>query len=224
MNFGGQRVAKPALWLARLLLHMDGMKSFVCRLATGVGIVLMATSGARGDGTSSAGIVVKGPLAGLNQAAAKVGFKDTMPARLCGLLWPDYATTNRCEIKKVSMVGTDDGEKQVMIVRMDNRDLIFARFTETKPHDDSKIRHEYYFRATSAGHLALALQVTFQFRITDTDTDIIKDMTLQTYSDLPGDPRAQPVTPEIKAQFEAEKKLWLSQQKKLKKQEQDQDK
>jgi hypothetical protein len=49
-------------------------------------------------------------------------------------------------------------------------------------------------------------------------------MTLQTYSDLPGDPRAQPVTPEIKAQFEAEKKLWLSQQKKLKKQEQDQDK
>jgi hypothetical protein len=193
------------------------MKSFVCKLATGLGIVLMATCGARGEETE-ANIVVKGPLAGLNQAASTMGLKDMMPAKLCTLLWPGYAATNRCEIRKLTLPGKDEKERKVLIMRVDNRDLVFARFVEIRPNDDSKIRREYYFRVTQKGDLALALEATFQFRISDTDTDLLNYMTLQAYGDK-ADAAANiaPLTPEIKAQFEAEKKLWLGQQKNLKK-------
>lgn len=184
----------------------------------------MATAAAHGNGTSPANVTVKGPLATLNDVTTKVGSKDNMPTKLCGLLWPDYAGTNRCPVKKISMPGKDDHERKVLIVRLDNRDLVFARFTELKPHEDSKVRQEYYFRTTPKGDLAMVLQVTFLFRITDTETDILKDVRAQTFGGPAGNANAQPITKDMQAQFDAEKKSWLGQQKALKKQAESLDK
>lgn len=205
-------------------LQYDDMKSFVCKLAIGVFVAILTACDVRAEGTAGTNIVITGPMADLNQAAAAIGFKDKMPARLCSFLWPDYATTNKCLIKKIQMAGKEQNEQKMLIVRMDNRDLIFASIMETKTDYDSKIRREYYYRVTPGGDLALALKVTFQFRVTDTDTDILSNMSLQTYSDAVGSGGTKPITPEVKAHFEAEKKLWLSQKKKLKKQEEQMDK
>jgi hypothetical protein len=197
---------------------VGSMKSLVCKLATGVCIV-MATAAVHGSGTNSANVKVTGPLAGLNESANKIGFKDKLPPRLCNLLWPDYTSTNRCLVKKVSMPGKDEHESKMIMVRMDNRDLVFVRFTEVKTREDAKVRQEYYYRTTPKGDLAMALQVTFLFKVTDTETDLLKDVTAQTFGGPAGNTNAQPITKDIKTQFEAEKNSWLSQQKELKKQE-----
>jgi hypothetical protein len=205
------------------------MKLFICVLAVGFGIAFLNDPDARAQGTdatNTANAFTNGPLGNLDEAAAKMGFKDTMPAKLCGLLWPGAsAPKGTCKVKKVAVEGKDETEKRIMIVRMDNHDLIFAHFTETAPHDNAKTRREYYFRPTPAGDLALALKVTFQFRISDTDTDLLEGMTYETYDDAGGKGEdALPVTPEIKAKFETEKKLWLAQEKQLKKKERAMDK
>lgn len=193
------------------------MKSFVCKLATSLCIV-MATA-AHGKGTDSTNVTVTGPLAVLNEAAVKIGFKDKLPPRLCNLLWPDYTSTNRCLVKKVSMPGKNEHESKMIMLRMDNQDLVFVRFTEIKTRVDAKVRQEYYYRTTPKGDLAMALQVTFLFKVTDTETDLLKDVTAQTFGGPAGNVNAQPITKEIKAQFEAEKDSWLSQKRELKKQE-----
>jgi hypothetical protein len=178
-----------------------------------------AVPGVHGQTAADTNATVKGPLTGLEEATMKVGFQDKMPAKLCGLLWPASGTNQqRYEVKKVAVQGKDETEKRILITRMDNHDIILAHFTETKPGEDSKIRRERYYRTNAKGDLVLALKATFQFTITDVDNDVLKNVTCETYGEMAGDGSAPlPITPEIKAQFMAERKFWLKAQKSLKK-------
>ncbi len=180
-----------------------------------------AVPGAWGQAATNTNVVVTGPLAGLEQATVKLGFDDQMPAKLCGLLWPAPGTVQKkCAVRKVEVDGKTEDDKRILIARLDNGDVVLAHTTVIKPHEDSKIRHEYYYRANAKGDLALALEATFLFTITDVDNDVLKRVTWDTYGAAAGDGGpALAITPEVKAQFEAEKKFWFKQEKSLKKQE-----
>ena len=177
---------------------------------------LAAIPGAQGQ-------TATGPLAGLEQATTKVGFDDQMPAKLSGLLWPAADTGNKkCAVKKISVEGTSEDDKRMLIVRMDNGDIVFAHTTVSKPKADAKLRREYYYRANAKGGLELALTATFQFEITDVDDDVLKNVTSETYGGTAGyGGKPLAITSEVKAKFEAEKKFWLKQEKSLKKMESD---
>jgi hypothetical protein len=182
----------------------------------------LAVPGAFGQAAGGINTAPTGPLAGLEESTMKLGFKDKIPAKLCGMLWPTAGTNQqKFAVKKVAVQGKDETEKRILIVRLDNYDIIIAHFTETKPTEDSKIRRESYYRTTAKGDLVLALKATFQFSISDVDNDVLKDVTFDTYGETAGDGETPlPMTPDIKAQFMAERKFWLKTQKSLKKQEQ----
>ena len=64
----------------------------------------------------------------------------------------------------------------------------------------------------------MVLQATFQFTISDTDTDILKKVTWQTFGAVSGGGEpAQPISSDILSEFKAEKKFWLGQAKALRK-------
>ena len=179
---------------------------------TALCVGFLAIPGARGQAAT-------GPFAGLAGATAKVGSEDKIPAKLCALLWPALGTNQQnCIVKKVSIAGKDPHEMKYLILRPDNHDVVMARVTASEPKDDMKSREERYYLTTAQGDLALALEVTFVFKVNDVDSDVLKNVTLQAYGQTPGARDTLPVTPEVKANFETEKKFWLGQEKQLKKQ------
>jgi len=95
---------------------------------------------------------------------------------------------------------------------------VLMRRTETKPQDEAKTRTDFYYRTDPNGELALALKATFHFTLDELDEEHLKRVTWETFGAVSGDASPPlPITPEITAQFQAEKKYWLAQQKKLQK-------
>jgi hypothetical protein len=158
-------------------------------------------------------------LSGLADAVAKVGLADDLPGRLTMLLWPaPGGAQKKCAIKKVALEGTTEGDKRMLILRLDNQDLVFAHFDESHPSATTKVRHEFYYRTTTEGNLTLALTATFQYEISDVEAEILKKVTWTTFGSQAGDGgKPVPMTADIRAQFESEKKLWWSQEKRIKK-------
>jgi len=146
-----------------------------------------------------------------------------MPAKLCGMLWPAPVTVQKkCAVRKLEMAGKSENDKQILIVRLDTHDVVFAHTIESKPTPDSKMRWEYYYRANAQGDLALALKATFRYAITDVDNEVLQKVTCETYGETAGDDgKMLAITPGVKAQFETEKKFWLKQEKSLNKQAHD---
>jgi hypothetical protein len=193
-------------------------RSFYSMLIVAWCVGFTAIPGARGQAFVDPNAPLAGPLAGVAEATAKVGFKDKIPAKLCALLWPALGTNqDNCIVRKVAIAGKEPHELKYLIVRLDNRDVVMARVTASEPKDDMKLREERYYLTTAQGDLALALEVTFEFKVNDVDSDVLKNVTWQAYGQTPGG-ETLPVTPEVKEQFETEKKFWLKQEKSLKKQ------
>jgi hypothetical protein len=194
-------------------------KVLTMALCIGVSIA----SRAQGQAVAGTNAVFTGPLAGLEEATAKVGFKDKIPAKLCALLWPAPGTVQtNCAVRKVAVEGKTEDEKRMIIERMDTHDLVFAHTIVSTPKEDSKIRHEYYYLVNAQGDLALALKVTFQFTITDVDNDVLQKVTLVAYGEKASDDgKTLAITPDVAAQFKTEKKFWLKAEKSLKKKEHD---
>jgi hypothetical protein len=117
------------------------------------------------------------------------------------------------------MPGKHADEERMFCLRRETQDIVLGRFTVDKPDSESKVREEFYYRTTVQGDLVLALTATFQFTIDDVDNELLKKVTWQTYGEVAGDgTKPLPITPDLKAEFEAEKKLWLAVEKKLSKQ------
>ncbi len=187
------------------------------------GIGAFTITGAQGQTVTDTKATASGPLAGLAHATTQVGFDDKMPAKLCALLWPSPgAVQTNCAVRKVAVEGKSEDDKQMIIVRMDTQDVVFAHTIVSKTKAETKIRREFYYRANAKGDLALALKATFRFVITDVDNDVLQNVTWETYGEATGD-GTQPlaITPEVEAQFKTEKKFWLKQEKTLKKKEHD---
>jgi hypothetical protein len=178
---------------------------------------------ARGQAVTGTNTSFTGPLAGLGKAAAKAGFDDKIPAKLCRLLWPaSGAVTTNCAVRKVAMEGDSEDEKRMILVRMDTHDIVFAHTIVTKPKEDLKMRREYYYRVNARGDLALALKATFRFNISDVDNDVLQSVSWETYGEKAGDDgETLAITPEVTAQFKVEKKFWLKQEKAMNKMERD---
>jgi hypothetical protein len=170
--------------------------------------------------------MVFGPLGGLEKSATKLGVEQNLPAKLSALLWQDFAKgEKKCAVKKMTLPGKHDGDARIFCVRKDNQDIVLMQRVESKPDTRSILRREFYYRTTAQGDLLLALTATFQFGIDDVDNEILKSATWDTYGDTAiAGAKARPFTADIKAEFDEEKKFWLAQEKKLKKQERSQKK
>jgi hypothetical protein len=156
---------------------------------------------------------VTGPLAGLVQLAIKNHTEDELPAKLCGLLWPNSGN-HKYFVKKFAL--PIEHEQRIFCLRTDNQDIVLVHTYETKPDEQSKKRKEYYYRTTAKGDLALAVIARFEFTIDDVDNELLKKVTYETYGEVSGDGKKPlAITDDIRADFEAEKKLWLKSQKKL---------
>ena len=200
------------------------MKSFLRGIILLVLPVTIAISGAAfakdtGNDTNDPSA---GPLGDLSQLIIKGGTGDELPAHLAGLLWPEAGKRQqKLAVQKSVVPGKKEGEGRVFFVRPDNHEIVLMKHAETVSDDgESKTREETYYRTSPDGNLALVLTARLRFTKDLADNDILKDVNLQTYGQITADAsKPLPITPEIRSEFETEKKFWLKQEKKLKKSE-----
>lgn len=189
-------------------------------LAAGLGMIaILAQANVAAAQTASAtnAVATNAPLTGqlarLAQLAVKVHDADELPAKLSSLLWPNSGS-HKYSVKRFSMPA-EDGER-LFCVRTDNQDLVLTRRVETKPDENTKKRKEVYYRTTAKGDLVLVVIARFEFNIDDVDNEILKKVTYETFGEVSGDGKKPlAIDDDIRANFEAEKKIWLKSQKKL---------
>jgi len=191
------------------------MKRILNFLAAGLSLmaIFAQVNNASAQSASATNVPVTGQLAGLAQLARNAGAEDELPARLCGVLWPNSGKHNYT-VKKFSMPTKQ--EERLFCVRTNNQDIVLVNAVETKPNEDTKKRKEIYYRTTVKGDLVLAVSVNFDFTIDDVDNELLKKVTFTTYGDVSGDgSKPLAITADVRAKFEAEKKYWLGLEKKL---------
>lgn len=167
----------------------------------------------KGESETNAPFV--GPFAGLAKLAMAADDDRKLPTKLTSILWPNAAKL-KYKVKKLSMP-VSEHEERLFCLRTDNRDVVMMHRTDTQPDENTKYRREYYYLAGSNGDLMLALTVKFRFEIDDVDNDILKDVNLQTYggTTVVDGQKPESITKDIRSKYEAEKKYWLSTQKKV---------
>jgi hypothetical protein len=194
---------------------MDGTFMKRIRIWLAVGLSVIALINAKAQSTAATNAPATGQLAELARLAATAYGEDELPARLCNLLWPNSGN-HKYPVRKFSMPSGHD--QRLFCLRTNNQDIIIVHTIETKPDENTKRRKEFYYRTTAKGDLVLAVSVSFEFEIDELDNETIRKLTSETYGDVSGDGKKPlPITADMLAKFEAEKKYWLGLEKKIRK-------